>query len=308
MSRVSSSQYAQQMIDAISERQAQMSTLQQQISTGRRILQPSDDPVAASQAEQTRSDIARTQTEQRMVDFARVKLQQAEGAIGSGISLFQSARDVLVAANNDTNGPGERVMFAQQLRSMREELVGIANRSDGFGTYVFGGAGTQTPPFEATPTGQIQYVADAGEQLTGTQFKYATSIDGQALFNSARAADGSRESVFEAMQATIDLLEDPSTSSDDLHAGVAAGIDAMDASIDQFSGTRARIGEQLAAAERVLVALDDTELGARTRLSDLADTDFAEAISELARHQTGLDAAMQTYAQISGLSLFNYIR
>ena len=78
--------------------------------------------------------------------------------------------------------------------------------------------------------------------------------------------------------------------------------------MDSFNSTRALLGEQLSAAERALQSLADNEVGARERLSDLADTDLAEAISELNQHQTEVQAAMQTYAQISGLSLFNYIR
>jgi flagellar hook-associated protein 3 FlgL len=307
MNRVSTDQVATQTIREINNRQAKVSDLQQQIASGQRILRPSIDPVGASQAEQTRSDIARAQTERRMVDFAQHKLQQAESAIGSGIDLIQSARDLLLSANNATNGPEERQMFAEQLRSMRDELFNIGNRSDGLGAYVFGGAGTRQPPFVRTGA-TVEYVAPAGEQLTGSQYQYATSIDGRALFNSVQMADGSRGSVFEALEQTITLLEDETVLSDDLLAGVNVGINALDTSMDQFSGTRARLGEQLAAADRVIAALDDSESSSRARLSDLADTDFAQAISELSGHQTGLDAAMKTYAQISGLSLFDYLR
>ena len=307
MNRVSTDQVANQTIQAINKRQAQISELQQQIASGQRILRPSIDPVGASQAEQTRSDIARAQTERSMVEYAQHKLQQAETAIGAGVELFQSSRDVLLAANNATVGSPERQMYAEQLRSMRDELFNIGNRSDGLGTYVFGGAGTRQPPFVQTGT-TIEYVADAGEQLTGSQYRYATSIDGRALFNSVALADGTRGSVFTALADAIALLEDDGLSSDDRLAGVKVSIDALDTSMNQFSGTRARLGEQLAAADRVLSALDDTQTSAKARLSDLADTDFAQAISELSGHQTGLDAAMKTYAQISGLSLFDYLR
>jgi flagellar hook-associated protein 3 FlgL len=308
MTRISSEQQVRDAISMITERQERIGHIQDQISSGERILKPSDDPVGAAQAEQTRSDIVRTQIETRMVEFGRIKLSQAEGALGDGVELFQSAREVLLAANNDAYASGDRAMFAAQLRGMHGELLNIANRDDGLGSYVFGGAGTRTPPFVQTATG-IEYQADGGHQTTGSQYQYITSVDGATLFQTATAAgaaDGG--SVFAALDQAIALLEDPAADPDDLHDGVNAAIDTLDAGMDSFNSTRALLGEQLSAAERALQSLADNEVGARERLSDLADTDLAEAISELNQHQTEVQAAMQTYAQISGLSLFNYIR
>lgn len=307
MTSVSSNHFVQQSIDAINQRQRDIAQLQQQVSSGQRILRPSDDPIAAAQAEMARSDIERVSTERRMVEFAQFRLQLAEGAIGSGVDAMTNARDVLLAANNDTYGADERAIFAAQIRSARDELLTIANRSDSLGAYVFGGAGARQPPFEDSPTG-VQFTADAGEQLTGDQYQYLTSIDGRALFGGGIGPGGTRESAFDTLDRVATLLEDPAVDPIDLHDGVKLAIDSLDQITDQFSTVRARLGEQLASAGRVLNILNDSELGSQARLSELADTDFAQALSDLSRHQTHLQAAMQTYAQISGLSLFNYIR
>lgn len=308
MARISTEQHVRNAIAMISERQDRIGHIQEQISSGQRILKPSDDPVGAAQAEQTRSDIVRTQVEARMVEFGRIKLSQAESTLGESIELFQSAREVLLAANNDAYSYGDRQMFASQLRGMHDELLNIANRDDGLGSYVFGGAGSADVPFIETATG-VQYQADGGHQQTGLQYQYITSVDGARLFRTATtggAPDGG--SVFAALDAAVAVLEDPAVSSADLHAGIEGAIDTLDESMDVVNSTRSLLGEQLLAADRALQSLADNELGAKERLSNLADTDLAEAISELSRHQTEVQAAMQTYAQISGLSLFNYLR
>ncbi|MGB7301918.1 MAG: flagellar hook-associated protein FlgL [Burkholderiaceae bacterium] len=308
MTRISSEQVVQQAIRTITDRQDRMGEIQQRIASGQRILKPSDDPVGAAHAEQTRADIVRTQIEERMVNFARLKLAQTENAIGDGVDLFQSAREVLLTANNDTYSDGDRLMFAQQLRGMYGELLSVANRDDGLGAYVFGGAGSRTPPFAETAAG-VEFQADAGVQVTGGQYRYITSVDGAALFQTATASGvADNGSVFAALEQAIALLEDPATDPAALHTGMQTTIDTLDRSLDHFNATRALLGEQMAAAERAIDSLANNEIGARERLSDLADTDLAEAISELNRHQSEVQAAMQTYTQISGLSLFNYIR
>lgn len=306
MDRISTSLIASRAVDIILERQAQLSDLQQTVATGRRVLRPSDDPVAAAQAEQTRSDIARMQVETRMIDFARQKLQQAEGALADGNDIMQRARELLIAANNDTYGASDRANFAQELRGLRNELLGLANRGDGLGSYLFGGIGSRTAPFEQTADG-ITFVADAGTRETGQAYRLATSIDGRELFGSADPGGGSN-SVFTMLDETIAALQNAAIDPQALHIDVAAGIDGVDAAIDRFNNGRALLGQHLGAADRAEQDIARGTLGANERLSSLVDADLAEAISALAQGQTELDAAMQTYVKISGQSLFDYIR
>lgn len=306
MERVSTAQVVQTRIDQIHEHQAAIARLQRTVATGVGLEKPSDDPGAAGEAERTRATIARGEVEGRMLNFARTRMQYAEGAIGDGMELYQSARELLLSANNDTNGPPERAIFAQQLRSMRDELARLANRGDGLGGYVFGGAGTREEPFSTGPDG-FRFRADPGQQLSGTGLRFALTLDGGKLFEAVPGPSGSR-SIFAALDDTIAALEYDGLPSDELHARINAGIDALDVTHGRLETARARIGEQLAGAERLEQSLAMQEEGARARLSELVDADLAEAISALNQHQTGLDAALRTYAQLSGLSLFNYIR
>ncbi len=306
MNRISTAQIAARSIETITSRQAEMSKLQQQIATGRKLTTPADDPAAADATVRQHAEIARLGVEKRMVDFAKLKLEQSEGAIGEGVELFQRVRELLLGANNDTQTPGDRALVATELRGLRTDLLHIANRSDGLGAYVFGGAGTRTPPFVEGADG-VKYVADAGTQMTGQERTFATSTDGSRLFEAAQDVSGHR-SIFAAMDQVIGLLEGPDATGDPLHEGIASMIADVDRSIDAFNAARATVGEQMGAVDRRIAQIEQGNLVATERLADLTEVDFAEAISALSSRQTGLEAAMQTYAQISGLSLFNYIR
>ncbi|MEZ5739201.1 MAG: hypothetical protein R3E68_06900 [Burkholderiaceae bacterium] len=111
MDRISSSQLAQQSIAAIRNHQGSLSEPQQMIASGKRILKPSDDPVATAQAESTRPDIARMEVESVMIDFARQKMRQSEGALTDGSEILQRSRELLLAANSDSYAAGDRARW-----------------------------------------------------------------------------------------------------------------------------------------------------------------------------------------------------
>ncbi|MEZ5661383.1 MAG: flagellar hook-associated protein FlgL [Burkholderiaceae bacterium] len=306
MNRISTSQVAARAVELILDRQRGLSDLQQTISTGRKMQRISDDPAAASQAERTRSEIASNTVESRMIGFARLRLAQIEGALGDGQAIMQRARDLMLAANNDTYSDNDRAKFAAELGGLREELFTLANRGDGLGSYLFGGNGSRTAPF--TDDGvAVSYVADPGAQNTGSEGRFSTSIDGRSLFETVDNL-GAVKTVFQALDDTIASLQDPANATPDLHTAIADQMRILDRGLERFGTARALAGHQMNAIDRAEQDLDRGEVAARERLSELVDADLAQAISDLAQQQTQLDAAMQTYVKISGRSLFDYIR
>jgi len=305
MMRVSTAQRARQSIELITQRQAEIGNLQKQVASGTRVQKPSDDPAAAAQAERTRSQVARMDVESRMLGFAQLKLAQAEGASGEGNDLMQRARELLLAARNDSNAPADRALYAKELTGIRESLLTLANRSDGLGGFVFGGAGTRQPPFVEGANG-IEYLADSGSQFTGSDAPLTISVDGRDLFGTSNGAG--IESVFDMFDRVVGVMENPGAAAADVHDGIDDAINGIDQAIERFSSTRATLGEQMVTADRAAASLALGEELAAERIADLTGVDMAEAISALSTKNTELEAAMQTYAQISGLSLFDYIR
>src|SRR5664279_2117099 len=143
-------------IDALSKRQTELSALQEQMTTGKRVARASDDPAAAARAERAMASVERTVTSQRAVDASKVAMAQTESSLGSAGDLMQSARELLVAAGNGSYSDSERASLAQQLQSIRSQLLTIANQDDGAGTYLFAGQTPTLKPFVDAPGG-VQY-------------------------------------------------------------------------------------------------------------------------------------------------------
>ena len=216
-------------IDTLSRRQAELSALQEQLTTGKRVGRASDDPAAAARAERALASIGRSETSQRAVDASRVLMTQAESTLGDAGALLQRARELMVAAGNASYGDAERKGIADELQSLRDQLLSLANSGDGAGTYLFGGQGSTQKPFADTAAG-VQFVAADGEMRTEHPTGLPLTTDGAAAWLEARTGNGVfvTSAAPGVLDATIDngQVADPSvlTGSDyTLQFSVAGG-------------------------------------------------------------------------------------
>jgi flagellar hook-associated protein 3 FlgL len=186
--RVPTLQSARQTFDAITARQSEQARLQSQMASGLRINSPGDDPAGAAQAELARSRLAQIGQERRAIQLAGSLLSAADGALGHGVELLQSAREALIAAGDGAYSRADRQALAAQLRSTRDSLLGLANTPDGAGGFVFGGQGTAAEPLAGGSA--PAYAAAAGVQRIGEGGRYAATVDGRAAFMALPQGNG----------------------------------------------------------------------------------------------------------------------
>ena len=176
-------------IDALSKRQTDLTALQGQMTSGKRVAKASDDPAAAARAERAMASVQRTVTSQRAVDASQVAMAQTESSLGSAGDLMQQARELMVSAGNGSYTDSERLTIANQIKGLRTQLLTLANQDDGAGTYLFGGQGATQKPFIDAPGG-VQYAATTGQTLTERTTGLPLTTDGNAAFLTARTGNG----------------------------------------------------------------------------------------------------------------------
>ena len=175
----------------ISDLQVAQTRTQQQLSTGRRILTPADDPVASAQAlVVTQSD---TMNEQFATNRQNAKssLSVVEGTLAGVTSLLQDVKTLTVSAGNGALSASDRASLATELRGQFDQLLGLANATDGTGNYLFSGYQTSSTPFVQTSAG-VQYQGDQGQRMlqVDNARQMALSDNGAAVFESARTGNG----------------------------------------------------------------------------------------------------------------------
>ncbi len=176
-------------LDTLQQRQAELSKAQMQMTAGKRVNVPSDDPTAAARAERAFISQQRITAEQRSVSVSRNAMTLVESSLGQATDLLQSSRETLIAGGNATYSPAERKALAVQLQQLRGQLLAVANQTDGAGGYIFGGQGTTSQPFLDSPAGVV-FAGTGGQGQLSVNEQMPTSVDGQQVWLSVRSGNG----------------------------------------------------------------------------------------------------------------------
>lgn len=189
--RISSSAIFDANTSLLNQQQTKMLHTQQQLGTGRRMLTPADDPYSASRAlEISQSDSSNTQFETNR-NAAKHTASTAEGILQSVISLLQDVRTSAVQDGSGVLTQSDKMSMATDLRGRLEELIGLANSTDGVGNYLFSGYQGRMLPFIQTKSG-IEYAADDGQRTiqVASSRQMATSDSGADIFMRIKNGNG----------------------------------------------------------------------------------------------------------------------
>lgn len=187
--RISTRGVTEAGIKTLQKRQVEMAEAQERLTTGKRVHKASDDPAAAARAERALAGQMRAETSQRAVDASRTAMSLSETAMGDAIELLQQAREAMVAAGNASYSDQERANLAEKVKAIRNQLLSVANRTDGAGTFLFGGQGATTQPF-VDAAGGIDYRGISGERRTELATDLPLTVNGDGVFMTARTGNG----------------------------------------------------------------------------------------------------------------------
>ena len=180
----------------VSQRQSALSGLQENLTSGKRVVRPSDDPVTAAQAERAQTRLTRNATDLRALDTQRNTMMLAESALGQAGDAMQAFRELVVSAGNGAHTQTERDAIVLQLVGLRDQILGYANRKDANGLPLFQGLGSAQSPFTGTAT-SVSFEGLPGQHASGNT-QIAKVLDGDAAWMSVPTGNG----VFEVARNT----------------------------------------------------------------------------------------------------------
>lgn len=159
---------------------------QQQLASGRRVLNPSDDPVSAARAlEVAQSKSVNTQFQENQ-GYAKDNLALVESKLGGIGDILSYVRTRAVESGNAIHTQAERNAIAADVRAQFGAMLGIANSQDGAGDFLFGGYRSDAAPFADSGSLDVNYTGDAGErtmQVSASRLM-PVGVSGEALFRS----------------------------------------------------------------------------------------------------------------------------
>ncbi|MDM4764532.1 flagellar hook-associated protein FlgL [Pelomonas sp. SE-A7] len=173
----------------LQKRQENMQSAQERLTSGKRVLLASDDPTGAARAERAMAAIGRVDANQRALEASRNGMTLSEAALGDATELLQQARETMLSAGNFSYTDAERQGLANKLKGLRSQLLGIANRPDGSGGFLFSGQGSANPPF-VDQAGGVRFNGTPGSVQTGNFDNFPLTVDGRRTWEQARTGNG----------------------------------------------------------------------------------------------------------------------
>ncbi len=310
--RVSSNTSYELGIAALNRQQAAQVKTLEQISSGKRLLTPSESPAAYVRAlgiSQASADNAQYAANRQS---ATSSLGMLEGTLKNVTNLVQNAQELAVYAGNGTLNNSERTAIATELRGNLDELLSLANSTDANGQYLFSGFQGSTKPFADTGS-EVQYFGDDGMRLVQASVsrQLAVNESGREVFGRIPASAGGYQSLFKTLSDLIGALETPVVTAADktvLANSLNSAQSNLSSSLDNVLRARSDVGTRMNEVDTLNASGDDLNIQYKQQLSELQDVDYAKAISSLTQQQAYLEATQKAYLKVQGLSLFNYIR
>ena len=305
--KVSTSMFFDRASSQLANVQGSLAKTQEQLSTGKQITKPSDEPDKASLVTRLESEIARQKSYQGNIKSIEIRLMAGETALTSTSDVMFRMKELAVQAANDTLGAADRKTISLEMTELRNQIVSLANSQDSNGNYLFAGSRVSQMPFSPDAKGVIVYKGDQARMVVGVgdNRRMNQNIPGSDAFTNVVRDDGKGGRVgvgfFQAMGDLIDAVKGSN------RVAIQRGLSEIDTLQQGLSDAIAQVGTDLNVVDSQNNVLDEITLRLKTTMSDIQDLDYTEAITKMNKDQLALEAAQSSFAKISKLSLFNYI-
>jgi flagellar hook-associated protein 3 FlgL len=264
--------------DQVTRAQSAHADAARQASSGLRVGNPSDDPVAAAQALRVNHSMARTATFRGTIGSLRGDVELAESTLAGAEDIMQRLHDIALGGGSGTLDPKEQAAMASEVSQLKDQLVAYANQKGSMG-YLFGGTKTQAAPFSAVGVfggDDLDRTAEVGQGVVMT-----VSTSGAKAFTAAGGRD-----IF----TDIDNLFTAISSGN--QANTLASVNLMESGSRQILAARAEAGIKVARLDAADAAHEQTSVTLAAQHHQLVEADPAHAYSNLAQMQQQLEAAV----------------
>lgn len=292
---------AQSFLAGLDQIQQTLQTEQTELTTGLRINNVSDDPSEIADLWQLNSELSQTNQDDTNLNQVQTEVNTAESGLQSAVTLVEQAQTYGAEGLNDTTDADSRVDLANELGSILQQLVAIADTTVQ-GRYIFAGDTDQTTPYtidltQSSPVSAYQGSASTREILSPDGTAFPVALTAQQIFDSSNAQDN----VFDSI---IDLMQGLQANDDTQISGAMANLESASTYLNQQLAFYGNVQDQVQGA---LSFGQNYTTQLQTQLAGVQDANEAEDITNMTQAQTQLQAALESEAQLPRTTLFDFL-
>lgn len=281
-------------LDGLQRNLSRMQQLQEQLSSGKALNRPSDSPVGTVQALQYRSDVARTEQYKRNAGDGLAWLGIADDTLTAVLATTGRVRELVINGQNGALGPSERGALAQEVDSLRDTLIGLANTRY-LDRPIFAGNSQVPNAYNQISGAWLGSSNDSVERRVAPGMTIRVNLTGTEIFGPPGA------DLFTALSnISNDLRNNPANLGTDLGA-----LDNLVTNVENQLGT---VGAKFHQVEAMKDRADQTELTTKTALSDVENIDLPKTIVDLQLQQVAYQSALAATSRIIQPSLLDFLR
>jgi flagellar hook-associated protein 3 FlgL len=300
--RITNLMTTSQVLSDINQSENRLNVTQEQLSSGKKILQPSDDPYGATRAVDLTGELSGLQTYSDNITDGTAWATASDTALSSISDQVQRVRELVVEAANGTNSQSNLSSINSEITQLTASIKQSANAQYN-GQYVFSGSATGTAPYSASSDA---YQGNAGvvNRAIGPSTSLPVNADLNSVLGSGQsAADGKLLNVL----ANISQHLTGGSATDVAALGTTdlAGLDANLSTLSQVQTTVGATTNRLTLAASRITSLTTSDTSA---LSDVQDADYATTMTNFTNEQAAFTAALKASANIVQSSLLNFLQ
>jgi flagellar hook-associated protein 3 FlgL len=306
--RVTQAGFYNQATKQMAEQQSKVFETQAQLSSGKKMLRPSDDPALAASLNNLKSQISVNQ--RHLTNLGRMgdTLKMQEASVSGSVDLVSRIKELSIQGASDTYSAADRKSIAIEIKGLISSLVDLGNMRDTDGAFLFSGYSQDQAPFAESASGVVSYTGtpDYQQVMVDEGRSMQIGMPGSDVFGSVQHLDtstgvSSSIELFATLGLMYQALIDNNTTA------IKDNLDKVSSVHEHLVVQQSTIGSRMNRVETLTNATEDRDYTYKTLQSSMEDLDYVEAASRLKNQTLALQAGQQTFAQLSGLSLFKYI-
>ena len=286
------------ILNALQTSQSAVNTALQQISTGKRVSTPSDDPFASAAMVQNTISSANVDQYTQNVSGTLAMVQTADSALSSVVSSLTKAVSLGTQGANGTLNSDNLQALATQVQGLLSSVVEQANSSYE-GSYLFAGTDSSQIPYTADSSSSTGYTyngnSGTNSVIVGSSMSVQVNLPGDQIFSN------SSNSVIGALSDLVSALQSGNTTA------ISSATTTINSALNYVSQQRVFYGNaenQLNAQETYL---SQEKVSLSSEATSLVGVDMATAATNLAEAQTANSAALAAAAKVIPTTLLNYL-
>ena len=305
-------------ISTMQEQTSMLSSLQQatlqsvedwnRVASGKKLNQPSDDPLTAVQILEVDRRIATTEIYLQNITTLSSLLDHEDILLKDCIEQVGQARDIVLSSNNAALDSQGLQAHGQNMSHIIDSIISVMNTRDADGHYLFGGSRSFDAPVVLDSDGLPSVGNDDNNQrqvLVTETAKVAGPDTAQSLCFAISDGNGGTFNLLDVMIALRDQL---SVASPDFADDIPEHLEKIDRASDSLNGIQTALGARTNMLTSTADGHSHYKLFCQKLVGDLGDLDYAATVTHLNQSMITVEAARKSLSSVSGLSLFQYIK